>query len=115
MSLRPELQSIVDRLLASGNSGDPITLDALGEAIGSRAVTSPEIDAMITALEAKGQQVRAPEGGHGPGTLKQVLTTARVLRTELGRTPRPDEIAARAGLSAEQVTHALALARVMQR
>ena len=47
---------------------------------------------------------------HDESRLKIVIATARVLQAELGRKPKPTEIAARAGLDQEQVRHALALA-----
>lgn len=113
--MRAELQSIVDALLAASASSGEITLDAIGEAIGARPITSEEIDAMITALEREGRNVVGPQGGDGEARLKAVVTAARALAPELGRKPTVSEIAARAGLSASDVHHALALLKVMQR
>ena len=87
----------------------------MGEAIGARAITSEEIDAMITALEAAGRTIVGPEGGAGEAQLKAVVAAARSLGPELGRKPSVAEIAARAGISDEEVRHALALLKVMQR
>jgi len=110
--MRPELARIVDRLVA----GDaPITLDAIGEAIGTLLVAQDEIDAMLTLIEARGRKVETPEGRHGEARLKRVLDAARALREELGRAPKPAEIGARAGLTRAEVEHALALVRIMQR
>jgi DNA-directed RNA polymerase sigma subunit (sigma70/sigma32) len=47
--------------------------------------------------------------------LKTVVATARALSVELGRRPSVAEIAARSGLTEDDVRHALSLARVMQR
>jgi hypothetical protein len=113
--LRPELVAIVDQLLAETNDGDAIELDAIGEAIGARAISQDEIDAMLSAIEKRGRRVVTAEGGRGESTLKIVLDAARSLRAELGRAPRADEIASRAKISQQEVQHALALARVMQR
>jgi hypothetical protein len=114
-TLRPELARIVEELLRAAAPGDAIQLDALGEAIGARAVSQGEIDAMLSAIEASGRRVETPEGGRGEANLKVVVEVARALRQELGRAPRAAEIAARAGMSPEDVQHALALAKVMQR
>jgi hypothetical protein len=114
-SLRPDLLTIAEALLARVPAGGEIELDAIGEAIGARVISPPEIDAMITMLEERGRRVSSPAGGEGEATLKVVLATARMLRQELGRPPRTDEIAARASLSRQAVDHALALAKVIQR
>jgi hypothetical protein len=113
--LRAELRSIVDKLVAVSSSTREVSLDALGNAIGTLAVSYTEIDAMISALEARGRHVTAPSSGRGEAHLASVLTAARALSSELGRRPSTAEIALRAGLSADQVKHALVLARVMQR
>lgn len=114
-SLRPDLASVVDELLRTSKKGEAITLDAIGDAIGTRPASADEIDVMLTMLEEGGRHVASKEGGRGEAKLKSVLDAARALRTELGRAPRHDEIAARAGISREDVQHALALARIMQR
>jgi hypothetical protein len=115
VSLRPDLAKLVADLLAGTAKGDAIELDAIGEAIGARAISQDEIDAVLSAIEKRGRRVVSPEGGRGEASLKIVLDAARVLRADLGRAPRPDEIAQRAGISREEVQHALALARVIQR
>lgn len=115
MALRPELAAIVQTLLASSKDSREVTLDAIGEAIGTRAVSSPEIDAMIGALEIKGRKVTGPRGGDGEVQLKAVVAAARELTPVLGRKPTAAEIATHAGLSAEQVRHALDLLTIMQR
>jgi len=114
-TLRPELAQVVDELLRATAEGGTITLDAIGEAIGTRAASAAEIDVMLSMLEGRGRRIESPETGHGEAKLKSVLDAARALRVELGRPPRHDEIAARAGISREDVQHALALARIMQR
>lgn len=116
--MRPELVAIVDALLASSAASGKVSLDALGAAIGARAITSPEIDAMMTALERAGREVvgrEDVEGGAGEERLKRVVAAARALRPVLGRKPTVAEIAARSGLDEEHVRHALTLLAVMQR
>jgi hypothetical protein len=115
VSLRPELVSLLEELLRNSAEGDAIELDAIGEAIGARAISQDEIDSILSAIEQRGRRVASAEGGRGEADLKTVLAAARELRAELGRPPRPDEIVARAGISREEVQHALALARIIQR
>jgi DNA-directed RNA polymerase specialized sigma subunit len=69
----------------------------------------------VRELERRGRKIIAPEGGGGEERLRQVVATARTLVSELGRKPSVAEIAARSGLSADEVRQALALARVIQR
>jgi hypothetical protein len=109
------LLSIVSSLLASSEDSREVSLDALGEAIGARAVTADEIEEMIDALERAGRRVVGKKTGSGVANLRAVLDATRALGAELGRLPTRDEIAARSGLSSEAIAHALALARIMQR
>ena len=113
--MRAELQAIVDALLASSRASGELTLDAVGDAIGARAITSEEIDGMFRALEAAGRKIAGPDGGAGEQLLKAVVAAARSLGPALGRKPTVPEIADRAGLSVGEVRHALALLAVMQR
>ena len=115
MKLRRELRAIVDRLVASSSASRNVSLDALGQAIGVRAVSYAEIDAMITALEARDRRVEAGSESRGEEYLRLVVTAVRTLSDELGRRPNLTEIALRTRLSLEQVRHALLLARIMQR
>jgi hypothetical protein len=113
--LRPPLRAIVEELLAASVDARHVSLDALGEAIGTRAVTTDEIEAIVAALEAEGRTVGEPEAALGAARLAAVLEAARALAKELGRAPTRSEIAARAGMTDEAVRHALELAKVMQR
>lgn len=113
--LRPELEAVVRALLAATPAGGHLTLDQLGEAIGTRAVSPPEIDAMLARLEAAGRVVEERTPERGEDALGSVLASARALVAELGRKPTPAEIAAHAGLTEDSVRHALALVKVMQR
>jgi hypothetical protein len=115
IALRPELQAIVDALVQRSAASSEVTLDAIGEAIGALTVGQDEIERMLDAIEARGFRVVAPSGGGGPARLKKVLDTARAFVTQHGRRPSVDEIASASGLTRDEVSTALALARVMQR
>lgn len=113
--LRAELQDVLRALLEASRSGGEVSLDAIGEALGARAASTEEIDALFVALEARKRRIVGPEGGGGEQRLKRVVDAARALTVELGQRPKASEVAARAELTVEQVQHALALLRVMQR
>jgi hypothetical protein len=113
--VRSELQRIVDDLVSRTKEGDEIDLDTIGEAIGSRLITQDDIARVLTAIEERGRKIRSPQGGEGEATLKRVLSSARVLKDALGRSPRADEIAKHAGLELEKVRHALELSKIIQR
>lgn len=114
-AVRPELRKIVDELLEASADSHEIHLDAVGEAIGARAITTPEIEAIMDALDAAGRRLVGPKGGDGEARLKTVVATARALQPELGRKPTVAEIADRSGLTEAEVRHALTLAKVVQR
>jgi hypothetical protein len=113
-----DITKIVNALLADHPSGAVVPLDAVGDAIGTAGVTPDDIDRIFAALEAQGRTVGTVPGGRGEANLKKVVGAARDLRAEAGATgPRPTtaNIAARAGLTEDEVRLALALLRVMQR
>lgn len=113
--MRAEVIVIVEALLAASEATHEIALDAIGDAIGVRAITPEEIDAIMTSLEAEGRRIVGPTGGEGEAHLRAVVAAARALTPELGRRPTVGEIAERSGLAPLEVRHALALVRVMQR
>jgi hypothetical protein len=115
VTLRPDLAALVEALVRGTSPGDSIELDAIGEAIGARAIAQDEIDGVLAAIEARGRKVTTAQGGHGEATLRKVIDSARTLRAALDRPPRPDEIAAHAALTLGEVQHALALVKIMQR
>ena len=114
MALRSELRDVLNRLRASGVALGEVSLDAIGEALSSMSVSLDEIDALITALEAEGLPVVAPQGGRGESQLRRVVDAARELN-QSGRRPTLMAIASQTGLTRDQVRHALALVRIMQR
>jgi len=113
--LRAELKLIVDDLLRSSADAGEVSLDAIGDAIGVRAVSMDEVDAMIEALESAGRAVVGAGDLRGEASLRAVVTSIRALSGSLGRRPNHREIADHASLTLEQVRHALFLARIMQR
>jgi uncharacterized protein YidB (DUF937 family) len=106
---------VLARLLADSAGTRKVTLDEIGEAIGVIAVSTDDVDALITALEKAGRAVVGPEGARGVGNLQRVLPVARALAASLGRAPSVTELAEKTGLSEEDVRNALALGRVMGR
>ena len=55
--MRPELVAIVDGLLADKAPKSTIELDAVGDAIGARAVSSDDIDAILSLIEKRGHRI----------------------------------------------------------
>ena len=113
--LRRELADVVDALVRTSDDAREVSLDAIGEALGTRAVSADEIELMFLSLEARGRRIVGPEGGGGEERLKRVVQGARAFAAEHGRRASVAEIAALTGLSELEVRHALALAKVMQR
>lgn len=113
--LPARLKPIVRTLLDESAVGDAVTLDRIGEAIGTVAVSADDVEAMLTALEHAGRRVTGPEGGGLTDTLKKVLVAARDLAVLHGRKPTVGELALRTGYSRHAVRTALSLGRVMGR
>jgi hypothetical protein len=111
--LRSELVEVAQRLVAKG--GSVLSLDEIADALGTVAVDSDEIDALFSWLETQGRNVGDVSVGKASTALPQVLAAARALRGELGRTPKPAEIAARAGLGEDAVRRALLFVQILQR
>ncbi len=111
--MRDEVARVLASLFVMSEKTKTISLDEIGEVLGVIAITTDEIDALLAALEARGRRVTAPSGGGGESRLKVVLATARELRAQLSRPPKPAEIAERASLTEQEVRHALALAKVI--
>jgi hypothetical protein len=111
MALRPELRRVADDLLARGRS---LTLDEVAEAIGELAISSDEIDELLSEVEAHAEVDSAPPVA-ARESLSRVLASARTLKSELARAPSPDEIAKHSGLSRDSVRLALLYARTLAR
>ncbi len=105
---------LVARALAALEA-EVLSLDHVGDAIGTLRVTPDEIDELFSWLEAQGRVIGDPVGRGSMELLAEVLTQGRELRLELGRAPQPQEIVARSGLSPAAVQRALWFARILQR
>jgi hypothetical protein len=113
--LRSELAPVLTALLSDSEATAKVELDAIGNALGSMAVSTEDIDALMTELERRGREIVAPTGGGAELHLGRVVAAARRLKTALARRPTLSEVAEEAKLTSEQVLVALALLRVMQR
>lgn len=115
--LRAELQQIVERLLQESQAAgaDQISLDQLGDAVGTLPVSTADVDLMIEALERAGRVVAAGDKPRGEEHLHLVIRSIRELSASLGRRPTQQEIAEHTGLTQADVSHALQLTRIMQR
>ena len=118
-AMRRELRAIVDTLIVASERSREVTIDAIGNAIGVLSVSSQEVDEMITVLERANRRVvgkvNDPATGSGENHLKAVVAAARALGPALGRKPTAAEIATHAGITADEVRHALSLLEIMQR
>ncbi len=116
-ALPPKLEVVARRLLAAAerSGSNEISLDAIGDAIGVIPVSTEDVDALMTLLEAAGARVTGPEGQRGVANLQRVIPAARALATRLGRAATLAELASETGLGEDDVRHALALGRVMGR
>lgn len=112
---RPELAAVLAKLIADSELTRVIALDAIGEAIGTHAISTDEIDALFSALEQRGRTIASPAGGKVEGMLKLVVGAARELKRAAPRRLTIDDVALQAGLTREQVISALALLHIMQR
>jgi hypothetical protein len=114
-SLRSQLIEVLSALLAASEATGRVELDAIGAALGATSVSTDDIDALLSELEAHGREIAAPSGGGAERHLGSVVAAARTLKVTLVRKPTLAEVAAQAELSVEQVLLALSLLRVMQR
>lgn len=113
--MRPIIAEVLEALLSGSAPGSELSLDSVGEAVGSRAVTAEEIAWLIDRLEAEGRSVGGPPSPSQIGALTRVLGSARSLRASLGRAATVAEIAEGTGMSEAEVRRALLLGKVMGR
>jgi hypothetical protein len=111
--MRPELEAVLRDLLARGAGA--VSLDDIGDAIGTIGVGVEDVEELFAALERHGRVIAEPDSSSLAATLAVVLAAARDLRRERGTVPSPPEIAARAGLPLAAVRRALLFASVVQR
>lgn len=105
------IERVVAVLLSSGPRA--VTLDEVGEAIGTRAVDAREVELLFACLEERGGSLIEEHDGALVPLLQKVLATARALRQE-GEKPSPTKIAKESGLSARAVRVALLYAEVIK-
>lgn len=110
-----DLEQVVELLLRESEATGQVSLDQIGDAIGVRSVSYVDVDAVIRALEAAGRTVEAGAKPRGEEHLQLIIRSIRELSTQLGRRPTQPEISERTGLTPAEVSHALQLARIMQR
>lgn len=113
--LPPALAALVASLVAEAGDARSVTLDAVGDAVGARAVSQDDLERVLDALERAGVVVRAPEGGGGQARLIEVVRAARTLRAAGAGTPKIADIARASGLREAEVREALFLATILQR
>jgi aspartokinase-like uncharacterized kinase len=102
-------------LLRESEQQSEIALDHIGDAVGTLAVSTDEIDAIFKQLEAAERHVVAPPGGGGEARLKRVIDAARTLKQESTARPTLSAVASRAELTQDEALGALYLLRIMQR
>jgi hypothetical protein len=114
-ALRPALAAVVDLLLAESEDGRTLTIDRIGEALGTEVAGSADIEAMFDLLEAAGRTIEAPEGSDLRARLHVVLGAARTIGARTGQKATLAAIASETGLGEDQVRHALSFGRVLGR
>jgi hypothetical protein len=113
--MRPELETVVAALLARSEDHRTVTLDEVGDALGTEVASADDVDAILLALEAAGRSIVSTPGGDPKERLRSVLGAARDLQARTGRRPTPVEIAQETGLDESAVRAALMFGRVMGR
>jgi hypothetical protein len=111
--MRAELTTIVERLLALAR--EELSLDDVAQVIGAAQVSVDEIDQIFRALEDQGRRIVQEAPRAVSAELGLTLAAARRLRSQLGRSPTPEEIASQAGIPLGSVRSALLFARILQR
>jgi hypothetical protein len=105
--VRAAVERILEELLARHRDTGHVHLNDLAEVIGTQAITSEEVDDLISRLEAAGLRVGEALDGRDIQVMNEVLGGARRLAASLGRRPTVDEIAAGTGHPAHVVRRAL--------
>lgn len=105
--MRPLVEAIFTELLARHRASGRVHLNDIEEVLGVLPVTYDEVDAIVARLEAEGLAVGEPPDAEAIAVMREVLTSARRLRSALGRAPTVDEIASDSGHAAHLVRRAL--------
>ncbi len=112
--MNDRLRRLLDALVEKSRPTGQVTLDEIGDALGTDAYNSVEIGWLLDALEERLRIVVSP-AGNAAADLRKVLAAARVLTERSGRKPTTEELAAETGLTESAVRAALLLGRVMGR
>jgi hypothetical protein len=114
-NLRPDLIAVLEACCKGRAPGSALSIDALGDAIGARSVSTQDLELLFDALEVRGIEVSAPRGLPLEACLGRVVMASAALQRSHGRRPTLAEVASHAELDETDVRHALALLRIMQR
>jgi len=108
-----ELYELISAQLQS-QATRSITLDELGDVVGTRSITAAQIEALIVSLEDAGVTVGGDQEPDLKQLLKTVVQTALALRRQGGR-PNAANIAQMSGLSPSAVKIALLYSEVIRK
>jgi len=114
MMLRTEIQIVLDDLLRGSETSTEVSLDQIGEALGTMNVSFDEIEAIVSALEAAGRAVVGDVGADPKADLRIVIEASHTLRAR-GETPTVPTLAQNTGLSEQRVRTALRLGQIIGR
>lgn len=112
--MNERLRRLLDDLVEKSRPTGQLTLDEIGDAMGTDAYSSAEIGWLLDALEERLRIVVSPQG-NAAADLRKVLAAARKLTDEQGHRPTTEELAEETGLTESAVRAALLLGRVMGR
>lgn len=112
-SQRPEIEQAIATLLGISATSMQVSLDQIGDVLADIAVTTDEVDAVLTRLETAGRHIAAPKGGEAGRALQRVLSAARMLTTTLQRKPTVDELSQHTGIEPWLVRAALGFAKTL--
>ena len=110
--MRPAVTAIVDSLLKREER--VLSLDLLGELIGTEAISFDEIETIIQTLEDAGRSVQGATQNMR-GQLELVLREARRLKLKQNGAPSVAALADATGLDPSEVRSALLYASVLSR
>ena len=111
---RATVSGIVERLLATTMPGQAVSLDTVGDVVGSLPVTYEQIGAIIDALEGAGRTIAQAEIDVADA-LRRVLSAAREARAAGSATPSVQQLQQATGLDRTTVLASLRFADTLKR
>ena len=108
------MAGIVERLLATTMPGDAVSLDTIGDAVGTEPVTYEQIGTIIDALEGAGRTIARAEVDV-TNALRRVLAAAREARATGSATPGVHQLQEATGLDRTTVLASLRFADTLKR